>query len=245
MIVNFEHKCSQTSYKTVQFYISPSKGHQDVEVCVLPVARDQADRYTVDDIRSQGHCTKQVDANGQYVLSFELDPAEYVALIHASSDYTFVNIPALSALLKTNHYEFQFSMHSCDLVAKFVSSDSYSITIDVSYVWAPPFDPRITVYYTDNLALQLRDLNKFSQRQFTGMQSLAQHQFVIPRLNPYTKYQFYVIIDSPTGDPNVLPLMSGRFYGHTYATCGDSIWEEVGVGEESKVMCTIGFHGYY
>ena len=99
----------------MQFYISPSAGHANVEVCVLPVPRAQEDEeFTIDDIKTRGSCTHEMDANGQYFLSFELEPASYTALIYAHSDSSFVSIPVLSPLLQGNRYAFQFTMQSCD-----------------------------------------------------------------------------------------------------------------------------------
>lgn len=49
MLVNYKHQCTPTNYKKVQFFISPSKGIKDVEVCVLPVLRS-ATKYSNEDI---------------------------------------------------------------------------------------------------------------------------------------------------------------------------------------------------
>ena len=236
------HKCKQSSFKTVQFFISPSAGHADVEVCALPVPRGS--KASIDDIKTQGKCTKEVDSNKQYVLSFDLDPAAYTAFIYAHSDYSFVSIPALNAVLKRDHYEFQFTMQSCDNRVEFVTSDSYSITLRNTYVWGEAKEPRVTVYYTDNLKLKLKDIKKFKKMVFTGMLGLGQHEFRITGLKPFTKYQFYVFLESTT-DSFAPALISNHAYGRTYDECKDELWRAVGVGEESTIECTIGYHAYY
>ena len=228
------------------FYITPSSGHSNVEVCLLPILRRSSVKYSIDDIKTLGQCTKEFDKNHQYVLSFELDPDEYVALIYAHSDHSFVSIPALNLMLAGDHYEFQFSMQSCDNVISFVSSDSYSITISNSYVWAPSNAPRITVYYTSNLDLKLKDIAKFNKKSFSGVHGVGNHQFRITNLTPYTKYQFYVFLEATgNGASYIRPLISNRLIGMTYKTCTDPEWSEVGVGMESKISCTIGYHAYY
>ena len=168
----------------MQFYISPSAGHANVEVCVLPVPRAQEDEeFTIDDIKTRGSCTHEMDANGQYFLSFELEPASYTALIYAHSDHSFVSIPALSPLLQGNRYAFQFTMQSCDNTASFEDSDSYSVTISNSYVWSGAEPPRVVVYYTSDLSLTLKDIALFSKKEFTGMTGLANHLFQIAGLD--------------------------------------------------------------
>ena len=168
----------------MQFSISPSAGHANVEVCVLPVPRAQEDEeFTIDDIKTRGSCTHEMDANGQYFLSFELEPASYTALIYAHSDYSFVSIPALSPLLQGNRYAFQFTMQSCDNTASFEDSDSYSVTISNSYVWSGAEPPRVVVYYTSDLSLTLKDIALFSKKEFTGMTGLANHLFQIAGLD--------------------------------------------------------------
>ena len=235
----------QESYKTVQFYISPSAGHANVEVCVLPVPRSSEDSFTIDDIKSKGSCTQTMDVNGQYFLTFELEPSSYTALIYAHSDYTFVSIPALSSLLQGNRYEFQFTMQSCDNTASFEDSDSYSITISNSYVWSGEEPPRVVVYYTSDLSLTLKDIALFSKKEFTGMTGLANHLFQISELEPFTEYQIYVFVEDANGSSTIRPLVSNRVSATTYGLCTDGDWPAVGVGMESKLSCTIGYHAFY
>ena len=238
------HSCSQESYRTVQFFISPSD-EPNVEVCVLPVLRSSNLSYTIDDIKTQGLCTREKDGNGQFLLSFELEPTSYTALIYAHSDHSFVSIPALSPLLQGSHYEFLFTMQSCDNTATFEDSDSYSITISNGYVWAGAEPPRVTVYYTSDLSLNLKDIAQFESKVFTGMVGLAHHLFRISDLEPYTEYQIYVFVEEADGEPIAHPLVSNRVLGTTYALCQDGEWPAVGVGLESHLSCTIGYHAYY
>ena len=230
----------------MQFYISPSAGHANVEVCVLPVPRAQEDEeFTIDDIKTRGSCTHEMDANGQYFLSFELEPASYTALIYAHSDYSFVSIPALSPLLQGNRYAFQFTMQSCDNTASFEDSDSYSVTISNSYVWSGAEPPRVVVYYTSDLSLTLKDIALFSKKEFTGMTGLANHLFQIAGLEPFTEYQIYVFVEEASGSSTVRPLVSNRVLATTYGLCTDGDWPAVGVGMESHLSCTIGYHAFY
>ena len=245
VLVNFDTQCSSSGAQTVTFAISPSSGHKNVEVCVLPVLRNSTTEYTQNDIKSLGRCTSEVDENHQYVLSFELLPDLYTALISARSDYSFVSIPALNALLVKDHYQFQFSMPSCDNTISFVSSDSYSITIANSYVWASTTAPRVTIYYTSDLTLSLKDIAKFNKLSFEGMSYVANQQFTISNLMPYTKYQFYGFVEPTGNDVSFIQLMiSNRIVAMTYQTCSEEPWPEVGVGSESKIECTIGYHAY-
>ena len=245
MLVNYKHQCTPTNYKKVQFFISPSKGIKDVEVCVLPVLRS-ATKYSNEDIMTLGQCIKKPNADGQYVATFDLDPAEYVALIYAHRDYTSVQIPALSSMFVKDHYEFLFSMQSCGNTVSFLTSDSYSITLANSYVWAPLEAPRVTVYYSDNMKLQVKDIAKFSKKTFRGEHGINTKNYRITGLKPATRYQFFVFVEeNTTGTSFMKPLISGREYGRTYATCKDDTWPEVGVNEESKIDCTIGHHAYY
>ena len=187
MLVNYKHQCTPTNYKKVQFFISPSKGIKDVEVCVLPVLRS-ATKYSNEDIMTLGQCIKKPNADGQYVATFDLDPAEYVALIYAHRDYTSVQIPALSSMFVKDHYEFLFSMQSCGNTVSFLTSDSYSITLANSYVWAPLEAPRVTVYYSDNMKLQVKDIAKFSKKTFRGEHGINTKNYRITGLKPATRY---------------------------------------------------------
>ena len=196
----------------MQFFISPSD-EPNVEVCVLPVLRSSNLSYTIDDIKTQGLCTREKDSNGQFLLSFELEPTSYTALIYAHSDHSFVSIPALSPLLQGSHYEFLFTMQSCDNTATFEDSDSYSITISNGYVWAGAEPPRVTVYYTSDLSLNLKDIAQFESKVFTGMVGLAHHLFRISDLEPYTEYQIYVFVEEADGEPIAHPLVSNHIQG--------------------------------
>ena len=245
VLVNFATKCSSSGAQTVTFAISPNTGHEGVEVCVLPVFRNSTTKYTPDEIKDLGRCTTEADKNHQYILSFDLLPDLYTALITARKDYSPVVIPALSALHVEDHYEFQFSMPSCDNTISFVTSDSYSITIANSYVWASTTAPRIFIYYTDDLTLSLADINKFNKSSFEGMSYVANQQFTIPNLKPNTTYQFYGFVEPTGNDVSFIQRMiSNQIFARTYDVCSDELWPTVGVGSESKIECTIGYHAY-
>ena len=236
------HECKQSAYKKVEFYISPTAGHADVEVCVLPAVRGEA--ISREDIMVHGKCTKTADGNKQFVLAFELDPSVYTAHIYAHSDYSFVSIPALTGLEQGGHYAFDFTMRSCDHRAAFVTSDSFSITLRDSYVWSEARAPRVTVYYSDNLALKLKDIARFAKKTFTGERGVAEQELTVPGLKPFTKYQFYVFATSTT-DAFASALISNRVFGTTYDTCREAPWAEAGVGTESRLSCAVGYHAYY
>ena len=236
------HQCKEAAYTRVEFYITPTAGHSDVVVCVLPEERGV--EVTTEEIMINGTCTAVPDGNKQYVLAFDLDPSTYTAHIYAHSDYSFVSIPALRSMEKDGHYAFDFTMGSCDHRAEFTSSDSYSITLRDSYVWSEMAAPLLTVYYSDNLQLKLKDIARFSKVTFAGERGMAQQDLTVAGLTPFTTYQFYVFATS-TVDAYASALISNHVFGTTYDTCRDELWEETGVGTESRLTCSIGYHAYY
>lgn len=91
----------------------------------------------------------------------------------------------------------------------------------------------------------MKDIAKFSKKTFRGEHGINTKNYRITGLKPATRYQFFVFVEENTGTSFMKPLISGREYGRTYATCKDDTWPEVGVNEESKIDCTIGHHAYY
>ena len=243
LLVNYRHDCSQSGYKTVLFFISPSMAEQkDVEVCVYPVLPSKVKSVTVDDIKTKGVCQKKMNKNKQFRIPVELNPDHYVAMIYAHSDHSFVSIPALNRMLHKNHYEYEFTMKSCDNHIEAQSSDSYSITLKNSYIWSYTDNPLITVYYTDNTSLKLSQLAKFNKKTFSGVKGYGEHSFRIQNLTPRTEYLFYVKVTSRKNADQ--SLISNPLRTSTYATCKSDEWPEVGVNEESKIECWQGYHGY-
>ena len=117
-------------------------------------------------------------------------------MIYAHSDHTPVSIPALNRLYRKNHYEYEFVMQSCDNRIETHTSDSYSISIQNSYIWAYDENPLVTIYYSDNLSLKQSQLNKFQKKTFTGIQGYGNQIYTIPNLKPFTRYLFYSIVSS-------------------------------------------------
>ena len=209
-------------------------------MCVYAVLPSQVSSITVDDIKTKGVCKSTRNANNQYRIALELEPNRYVAMIYAHSDHTPVSIPALNRLYRKTHYEYEFVMQSCDNRIETHTSDSYSISIRNSYVWAYDENPLVTIYYSDNLSLKQSQLNKFQKKSFSGMQGYANKIYQITNLKPFTRYLFYSVVSSRSNPRQ--QIISNSLIFSTYDTCKSNEWPEVGVTEESKIECTIGYH---
>ena len=143
-------------------------------------------------------------------------------------------------MLHKNHYEYEFTMQSCDNRIETDSADSFSITLKNTYIWSYSENPFIIVYYTDDLSLKQNQLSKFNMKTFSGVQGYGEHLFRITNLSPFTRYLFYVVVQSRQSTTQ--QLLSNPLITSTFDTCKSDEWPEVGVYEESKVDCTIGYH---